>query len=105
MLLTTTDYVPDRKVVEVLGIVRGTCVRAKHIGKDLRAAGRTLIGGEMTYYSDLLRESRETAVQRMVEEAEALGADAVVNVRFHTSAVMAGAAEVLAYGTAVRVSS
>ena len=81
MIMANVDYLPERKIAQVLGVVKGSCVRAKHIGKDLRAAGRTLIGGEMTYYSELLTESRNTATQRMVEEAERLGADAVINVR------------------------
>jgi uncharacterized protein YbjQ (UPF0145 family) len=103
MLLSTTEHLPGREVHEVLGIVRGNSVRARHVGKDLRAAGRTLIGGEMAYYSELLEESRREATDRMVREAEDLKADAVINVRYHTAAVMQGSAEVLAYGTAVRL--
>jgi uncharacterized protein YbjQ (UPF0145 family) len=103
MIVTTTDSVPGRQVHEVLGIVEGNSVRARHMGKDLRAAGRTLIGGEMTYYSELLQESRREASDRMIEAARALKADAVVNVRYHTSSIMASAAEVLVYGTAVRL--
>lgn len=103
MIVTSTDYIPQKEIGAVLGIVKGSCVRAKHLGKDIRAAGRTLIGGEMTYYTDLLNESRDTANRRMVEEAKKLKADAVINVRFLTSMVMAGASEVLAYGTAVKL--
>ena len=103
MLVTTTETVPGRQVHEILGIVQGNSVRARHVGKDLRAAGRTLIGGEMSYYSELLQESRKEASDRMVEAAKALKADAVINVRYHTAAIMASAAEVLAYGTAVRL--
>ena len=102
MIVTNIDYIPKKEIRAVLGVVKGSCVRAKHIGKDIRAAGRTLIGGEMTYYSDLLNESRDTASKRMIEEAEKLNADAVINVRYQTSMVMAGASEVLAYGTAVK---
>jgi uncharacterized protein YbjQ (UPF0145 family) len=103
VIVTSTDYIPQKEIGAVLGIVKGSCVRAKHLGKDIRAAGRTLIGGEMTYYSDLLNESRGTASQRMVAEAQKLKADAVINVRYQTSMVMAGASEVLAYGTAVKL--
>ncbi len=78
-------------------------MRAKHLGKDIRAAGRTIIGGEMTYYSELLMESRDTATQRMMEESQKLGADAIINVRYQTAMVMSGASEVLAYGTAVKI--
>lgn len=102
MLLTTTEEIPGRTVTEILGVVRGNSVRARHVGKDLRAAGRTFIGGEMKYYSELLEESRTEATERMVAEAEALKADAVINIRYHTSAIIQAAAEVLAYGTAVR---
>ena len=102
MIVTTIDYVPQKEIGAVLGLVKGSCVRAKHLGKDIRAAGRTLIGGEMTYYSDLLNESRNTASKRMIAEAEKLKADAIINVRYQTSMVMAGASEVLAYGTAVK---
>ncbi len=103
MLLTTTEILPDTEISQTLGLVRGSCVRSKHLGKDIRAVGRTLIGGEMKYYTDLLNESRETAIKRMVEEAEQLGADAVINIRFTTSMVIQGSSEVLAYGTAVKI--
>jgi uncharacterized protein YbjQ (UPF0145 family) len=102
VIVTNIDHVPQKEIGAVLGIVKGSCVRAKHIGKDLRAAGRTFIGGEMTYYSDLLNESRDTASSRMIGEAEKLKADAIINVRYQTSMVIAGASEVLAYGTAVK---
>jgi uncharacterized protein YbjQ (UPF0145 family) len=101
LIVTSTDFVPNHEVREILGVVRGNSVRARHVGKDIRAAGRTFIGGEMKYYSELLEESRDEATQRMIEEANGLKADAVINVRYHTSAIMAAAAEVLAYGTAV----
>jgi uncharacterized protein YbjQ (UPF0145 family) len=103
MLLSTTETIAGKETHEVLGVVRGNSVRARHVGKDLRAAGRTLIGGEMTYYSELLEESRDEATKRMVEQARGLKADAIVNIRYHTAAVVQGSAEVLAYGTAVRL--
>jgi uncharacterized protein YbjQ (UPF0145 family) len=103
MMIVNIEKIPGREIKEVLGVVKGSCVRAKHVGKDIRAAGRTLIGGEMTYYSDLLIESRQTATDRMVAEAEKLGANAVINVRYQTAMVMAGSSEVLAYGTAVKI--
>ena len=103
MIISSIDYIPKKEIGEILGVVKGSSVRAKHLGKDIRAAGRTLIGGEMTYYSELLSESREDANKRMIKEAENLGADAIINIRLQTSMVMAGAAEVLAYGTAVKI--
>lgn len=103
MIIANIDYIPDKEIEQVLGVVKGSCVKAKHVGKDIRAAGRTLIGGEMTYYSDLLNESRETATNKMIEEAQNMGADAIINVRYQTSMVMSGASEVLAYGTAVKI--
>jgi uncharacterized protein YbjQ (UPF0145 family) len=103
MMIVNIEKIPGREIKEVLGVVKGSCVRAKHVGKDIRAAGRTLIGGEMSYYSDLLIESRQTATDRMVAEAEKLGANAVINVRYQTAMVMAGSSEVLAYGTAVKI--
>jgi uncharacterized protein YbjQ (UPF0145 family) len=103
MIISNIDYIPKKEIGEIMGVVKGSCVRAKHLGKDLRAAGRTMIGGEMTYYSELLAESREIATQRMTEEAEKMGADAIINVRYLTSMVMASASEVLAYGTAVKI--
>ena len=101
MLITTTDYVPGKEVAQIKGLVRGTCVQARWVGKDIRAAGRTLIGGEMKYYSELLTSSRDKATKRMMDEAKRLGANAVINVRYQTSEVAQGSAEVLAYGTAV----
>ncbi|NOZ82928.1 MAG: YbjQ family protein [Euryarchaeota archaeon] len=103
IIVTTTEHVPGRKIVQVLGIVRGNTVRAKWFGKDILASIRNVIGGELKEYSEMLTEAREQAMQRMVEEARALGADAVVNVRFATSQVVQGAAEILAYGTAVKL--
>ena len=103
MLISTIDSIPNRKVIEVLGVVKGSCVKARWLGKDLRAAGRTLIGGEMKYCSELLDDSRNSATERMMEEASRLKADAVINVRYQTAMVAQGASEVLAYGTAVRL--
>ena len=103
MLVTTTSNIPDKEISEVLGIVRGNTIRARHVGKDISAFVKTLVGGEIHEYTKLLAESREQALDRMREEAEKMGADAVVNVRFMTSNVMQGAAELLAYGTAVKL--
>ena len=103
MIIVNVDYIPDREIAQVLGLVKGSCVRAKHVGKDIRAAGRSLIGGEMKYYSELLMESRDTATKRMIGEAKKLGADAIINVRYQTAMVTVGASEVLAYGTAVKL--
>ena len=101
MLLLNIDHVPGREI-EALSIVKGTVVQSKNFGKDFMAGMKTLVGGEITGYTEMLNEARQIAVKRMVDEAEALGADAVVNIRYGSSAVMQGAAEVIAYGTAVR---
>ena len=103
MILTNTDFIPDRKVREVLGTVRGNTVQAKHIGKDIVAGFRHVVGGEIKEYTEMLAEAREIALKRMEEKAERMGADAVINIRFMTSAIMANAAEILAYGTAVKL--
>ena len=103
MIITTTDFVPRKKVKEILGLVRGNTIQAKHIGKDVVAGFRNIVGGEIKEYTEMLTEAREIALRRMIEKAEKLGADAVINVRFMTSAVMGGAAEILAYGTAVKL--
>ena len=102
MKLLNIDYIPGKKV-EDLGIVKGTVVHSKNVGKDFMAAMKTLVGGELTGYTQMLNEARQIAVKRMVDEAETLGADAVINVRYGTSSVMSGAAEVIAYGTAVKI--
>lgn len=102
MMVTTTENIPGREIKEVLGVVFGSCVQTKHIGKDLRAIGRTIIGGEAKVYTELLEESRRTAMQRMIEEAKKLGADAIVGMRYVTAQTMEGAAEIIAFGTAVR---
>ncbi|MCG6985180.1 MAG: YbjQ family protein [Thiocapsa sp.] len=103
MLLTNLEVVPGRRVVEHLGLVQGSTVRAKHAGKDILAGIKNVFGGELRAYTDLLQESREEAIERMVAQAQALNANAVLNVRFSTSSVAQGAAELFAYGTAVRL--
>ncbi len=103
MIIVTTEAVAGREVVETLGLVRGSTVRAKHIGTDIVASLKNLVGGEVHGYSSLLAGAREQALDRMVEEARALGADAVVATRLETSSIMNGASEILAYGTAVRL--
>ena len=101
MLLVNIDYIPGAEI-EALGLVRGTVVYSKNFGKDFMAGMKTLVGGEIVGYTEMLTEARQIATKRMVDEAEALGADAVVNIRYGSSAVMQGAAEVIAYGTAVK---
>ena len=103
MIVVNTETVPGHRVVEALGVVRGSTIRAKHIGSDIMASLRNIVGGEVKEYTEMLIETRNESLYRMKQEAEALGADAVVNLRFTTSQVMAGAAELLAYGTAVRI--
>ena len=102
MLLLNIDYVPGKEV-EPLGLVKGTVVQSKNVGKDFMAGMKTLVGGEITGYTEMLTEARQIATKRMVDEANALGADAILNIRFGSSAVMQGAAEVIAYGTAVKL--
>jgi len=102
MLITTTENLPGREVKEVLGIVFGSCVQTKHIGKDIRAAGRTIIGGEARAYTELMEEARRTAMQRMIEDAQRLKADAIIGMRYATAQTMHGAAELIAFGTAVK---
>lgn len=101
MIISNIEIIPGRKVVKHLGMVQGNTVRAKHAGRDIMAGFKNIFGGELKGYTELLQESREEAVARMVEQAEAVGANAVVNVRFSTSSITAGAAELFAYGTAV----
>jgi uncharacterized protein YbjQ (UPF0145 family) len=103
MLVVTTETVAGREIVQVLGLVRGSTVRAKHIGSDIVAGLRNLVGGEVKEYNQLLAGAREQALDRMIEEARALGADAVVAARIQTSTIMQSASEVLFYGTAVRL--
>ena len=101
IILVTTPTVPEKKVVRTLGLVRGNTIRARHVGKDIMAGLRNLVGGEVIEYAKLLAESREQALDRMVAEAEKLNANAVTGVQFQTSVIMGGAAEMMAYGTAV----
>lgn len=103
MIITTTSTVPGSEISEILGIARGSTVRARNIGRDIFAGLKNIVGGEIEEYTKLQAQSREQAMQRMVKDAERLGADAVINVRFGTSMVMQGAAEMLAYGTAVKL--
>lgn len=101
MLLLTIDVIPGRDV-EPIGVVKGTVVQSKHIGKDFMAGLKTIVGGELTGYTEMLTEARQIATKRMVDEAVAFGADAIVGVRYASSSLMDGAAEVMAYGTAVK---
>lgn len=103
MELSSTDTIAGREVVETLGVVRGNTVRARNVGRDITQSVRNFVGGELTGYSELLTDARDEAEQRMVEEAEKLDADAVVNVRYESSSIANGGAEILAYGTAVRL--
>lgn len=101
MLLSNLEIVPGRRIVKHLGLVQGSSVRAKHIGRDFMAGLKNIVGGELKGYTELLQDSREEAMKRMQEQAKAVGANAVLNIRFSTSSVAAGAAELFAYGTAV----
>ena len=101
MLLTNIEIVPGKRVIKHLGLVQGNSVRAKHVGRDIMASLKNLFGGELRGYTELLQESREEAVDRMSKQAEAIGANAILNIRFSTSSVTQGAAELYAYGTAV----
>ena len=103
MLMVTTDSVPGKQIVEVKGLVKGSTVRSKHIGKDISASFKTIVGGELNGYNEMLIEARQIAIGRMVEDAEVQGANAIVGLRLMSSSVMAGAAEMVAYGTAVVV--
>ncbi|MHC1568701.1 MAG: YbjQ family protein [Candidatus Syntropharchaeia archaeon] len=103
MIVVTTNEVPGYEIVEVLGLVVGNTVRSKHLGKDIGAFFKTLAGGEIKAYTEMLTESRNIAIQRMIDEAEKMGADAIIGVRLGSSSVMSGAAEMLAYGTAVKI--
>ena len=103
MILINTDNIPGKEITEVLGLVKGSTIRAKHVGKDIVSGLRMLVGGEMREYAEMLEEARSIALAKMSKQAESLGADAVINIRFSTSAVMQGAAEILVYGTAVKI--
>ena len=103
MMVVTTETVPGHRIEEVLGLARGNTIRARHLGRDIMAGLKSMVGGEIKSYTELLTKAREEALSRMLEEAEDMGANAVVNLRFTTSSVMQGAAELFAYGTAVRI--
>ena len=101
MLIVTTEYISGKEL-EMLGLVKGSTIQTKHLGKDITQSFKTLVGGELSAYTEMMNDARALATKRMVAEAEALGADAIVNIRYASSAVMQSAAEVIAYGTAVR---
>ncbi len=103
MIITTSDQIPGKEIIEIVGVVEGNTIRARNIGRDILAVLKGLIGGEIEEYTKLLAESREQALDRMKAMAEKFGADAVINVRFATSYIMANAAEILVYGTAVKL--
>lgn len=103
MITTTSDFVPGKEISEILGISRGSTVRARNIGRDIFAGLKNIVGGEIHEYTKLQAEAREQAIERMIADADRLGADAIINVRMHTSMIMQGASEILAYGTAVKV--
>jgi len=103
MILSTIESVPNREITEIVGIAKGSAVRARHIGRDFFAGLKNIIGGEIEEYTKLLSQSREQALQRMIKDAESMNAEAIVNIRFTTSMVMQGTSEILAYGTAVKL--
>jgi len=103
MIIVSTDFIPGKTIGQALGLVKGNTIKAKWFGKDIMSGLRQIVGGELKEYTEMLTEAREEALQRMLKEAEKLGADAVINIRFSTSQVMASAAEILAYGTAVKL--
>ncbi|MDD6345224.1 MAG: YbjQ family protein [Ruminococcus sp.] len=101
MILVNTDYISGKNL-EMLGLVKGSTIQSKHVGKDIMSSFKTIVGGELKEYNEMMNEARAIATKRMVQEAEKLGADAIVNIRYASSAIMQGAAEVIAYGTAVK---
>lgn len=101
MILVNTDYISGKNL-EMLGLVKGSTIQSKHVGKDIMSSFKTIVGGELREYNEMMNEARAIATKRMVQEAEKLGADAIVNIRYASSAIMQGAAEVIAYGTAVK---
>lgn len=103
MLIVTTDEIAGKTITENLGIVKGEIVQSKNLGRDFMAGMKTIVGGEIKGYTEMLREARQIATKRMVDDAESLGADAIVDVRYGSSAVMQGAAEIIVYGTAVKL--
>ncbi len=104
MILSTTDYIPNREVLEIIGVARGSTVRARNIGRDIFASLKNIVGGELEEYTKLQAQAREQAMQRMTQDAQRLQADAIINIRLTTSMVVQGASEILAYGTAVKLS-
>lgn len=105
MIYTNTPEIPGREIEEIVGVITGNVVQSKHVGRDIMAGFKTIVGGEIKSYTDMMTEARQIAIKRLVEEAIRLDADAVVNLRFTTSSIMSGAAEILAYGTAVKLKS
>jgi len=103
MKLVNIDYIPGEEIVEALGVVKGQVVQSKNIGRDFMAGMKTIVGGEITGYTEMIATARQIATKRMVDDAESLGADAIINIRYGSSAVMNGAAEIIAYGTAVKL--
>ncbi len=101
MILVNTDYITGKEL-EMIGLVRGTMIQSVHVGKDIMNSLKTLVGGELTSYTEMMNEARAVATKRMVDDAQAMGADAVINIRYTSSTVMQGAAEIMAYGTAVK---
>ena len=101
MIIITLDHIEGKKIVKTIGLVRGSTIRARHVGRDIMASLRSIVGGEITEYTKMMAHAREEAIQRMVEDAEKQGANAVVGTRFTTSMIMSGASEILAYGTGV----
>ncbi len=105
MKLVSIDYIPGEEIVEALGLVKGQVVQSKNIGRDFMAGMKTIVGGEIVGYTEMIKEARQIATKRMVDEAESLGADAIINIRYGSSQVMSSAAEIIAYGTAVKLKS
>ncbi|MDN3617398.1 heavy metal-binding domain-containing protein [Vibrio splendidus] len=103
MIFTTTESVPNREIEDILGVVTGNVVQTKHVGRDIMAGFKSIVGGELKGYTEMLSEARDTAIERLVSEATDLGADAVVGIRFSTSAIMDGSSEIMAFGTAVKL--
>lgn len=103
MTIVTTEFIPGKEIDQALGMVQGSTIQSKHIGKDIMAGFKQLVGGELKQYSEMLQEARSIAIERMVQNADELGADAVIGLRFATSSIMDGAAEILVYGTAVKL--
>lgn len=103
MILVNTDSITGKEIIETLGLVKGSTIRAKHVGKDIVAGLRQIVGGELKEYTEMIEEARKIAMDRMVKEAQSLNADAIINIRYSTTAVMQGAAEIMVYGTAVKI--